>query len=441
MKKFQKNMVKCLIMILTVAGIMFADKEISRAASTIMIAYEDYLVSNTFGNSSSEIYTKYIDLNDDGSKEMVILYLSGSQYKLRVCTYIDEEVVAMNSKDIALKSWGSVSAGDNQIFIKSASGAFTVYQVNDTEIKKCDTYLSKKTRGTISYYKNNRKISKSNYAKIVKSFKLMKASKHRFNMSLNKTKTKVYLGQTKPLSVTGTIATVQWESRKKSVATVDQDGVVTGVGEGTAVIVAKIGNYKLYCDVTVEFDEEAAKDNIEIKLYPNGEDGELYVEMTNHNDFPVSINGTGKYYDEYDNTVQALCNTGITTLIPECTIGRVCESYKAFYSCSFEIFSLSKVDENDEEAIAMKNVMVESPVITQNGATSVIRNNYDEELWIRVICAWCDEDGNMVKSETVNEKVGYSHSQEYSFTFSGGERELAPENLTCRVTLASVSGV
>lgn len=440
MKKYQNNMVKFLMLVLIITGIIFTDKEISQAASRMMIAYEDYLVSHTFSDTSTEVYTKYIDLNDDKSKEMVILYPSGNQYKLRICTYIDEEVVAMNSKDIALKSWGSVSGKDDQIFIKSASEAITVYQVNDTKIKKADTYLSKKSGGKISYYKNNKKISKSSYLKTVKSFKSMKASEHRFDMSLNKAKTKVYLGQTKQLSVAGTIATVQWESRKKSVATVDQDGVVTGVEEGTAVIVAKIGNYKLYCDVTVEFDQEAAKENIEVKLYPSGERGELYVELTNHNDFPVVIDGTGKYYDDHDRSIEALLYTGYTTLIPECTIGTVCESSNAFYSCSFELLWVRRADESDDEAVAMKNVTVESAVSTQNGAISVIQNNYDEDLWIGVICTWCDKDGNLVRYETVNEKVGYGHSKEYSFTYPGGQEELASGNLTCKVMLCSVRG-
>ena len=133
-------------------------------------------------------------------------------------------------------------------------------------------------------------------------------SKEHWGKARNKHKvlvkiTKVYLGKTKTLSVSGTIATVQWESRNKQVATVNDNGVVTGIEEGNAVIVAKIGKYKLYCDVTVEFDEESAKKNIEVKTWANYSYGEVYVEMTNHNDFPVVVNGSGKFYDVHDEPV------------------------------------------------------------------------------------------------------------------------------------------
>ena len=43
-----------------------------------------------------------------------------------------------------------------------------------------------------------------------------------------------------------------WSSDKENVAKVDQNGTVTTVGEGTAVITAKAGNFSAQCTVTVK---------------------------------------------------------------------------------------------------------------------------------------------------------------------------------------------
>jgi hypothetical protein len=59
-------------------------------------------------------------------------------------------------------------------------------------------------------------------------------------------------------AVTGSVgeaareAGFQWTSSNPSVATVDAEGVVTGVGEGTAAIVARIGELAASADITVQ---------------------------------------------------------------------------------------------------------------------------------------------------------------------------------------------
>ena len=434
MKKCKKNIVKCLVMILIVTGIMSVHKDTTLAASEMMVAYENYLVSHTFGDGNSEIFTKYTDLNADENNEMIIVYPAGRQYKLRFCTYIDGKVIVMNSKDIEVKSWGTVNGKDNQIFTQKANGTITIYNVSTKKLTRDSIYSSKKANGKLSYYKDNKKISKSSYSKKIKALKTIKAKRHNFNMSISKTKTKVYLGKTKELSVTGTIATIKWESRNKTVAIVDENGVVTGIEEGTAVIVAKIGKYKLYCDVTVEFDEETAKKNIEIKTWADYENGTLYVEMTNHNEFTVVVNGSGQYYDEHDELVDARAATGYTTLIPECTVGRTCDSDGKFYSYKFD-FSLRRANERDiKDAIGSKNVIIESPKITADGVSAVIGNDYDEDLRISLICTWCKADGTLVSYQIEDGEVGYESSKEYNFNFSN-INELNNSNLTCKIMI------
>lgn len=63
------------------------------------------------------------------------------------------------------------------------------------------------------------------------------------------------VGQTGKLNATVTPPTplaVTWKSSDTSVATVSQDGTVTAVGEGTAIITATVGGVSASATVTVE---------------------------------------------------------------------------------------------------------------------------------------------------------------------------------------------
>lgn len=82
------------------------------------------------------------------------------------------------------------------------------------------------------------------------------APKPATGISLNKTATTIYTGNTKTLIATveptDTTDTVVWTSSKESVATVDNTGKVTAVAPGTATITAKAGDKTATCTVTVE---------------------------------------------------------------------------------------------------------------------------------------------------------------------------------------------
>lgn len=62
----------------------------------------------------------------------------------------------------------------------------------------------------------------------------------------------ICVGGTANLKVGGTSKKVVWSSDDSAVATVTNKGVVTGVGIGSTVIVAKVGNKKLKCNITVQ---------------------------------------------------------------------------------------------------------------------------------------------------------------------------------------------
>ena len=77
-------------------------------------------------------------------------------------------------------------------------------------------------------------------------------------ISLNKSTTSIVKEATETLTATLTPAnttydTVTWTSSDTSVATVDDDGEVTGVAAGTAVIkaITERGGYTASCTVTV----------------------------------------------------------------------------------------------------------------------------------------------------------------------------------------------
>ena len=77
-------------------------------------------------------------------------------------------------------------------------------------------------------------------------------------ISLNKSTTSIAVGSDETLTATLTPAnttydTVSWSSSDTSVATVDDDGEVTAVAAGTAVITATTerGGYTASCTVTV----------------------------------------------------------------------------------------------------------------------------------------------------------------------------------------------
>jgi uncharacterized protein YjdB len=62
------------------------------------------------------------------------------------------------------------------------------------------------------------------------------------------------VGEIERLEVTGTRKSIDWDSHNNTVATVDAEGKVTGIGEGTTVITAKVDGVTLRCNVTIYYD-------------------------------------------------------------------------------------------------------------------------------------------------------------------------------------------
>ena len=132
---------------------------------------------------------------------------------------------------------------------------------------------------------------------------------------LNKTKITITEGDSLKLKVSGASGKIKWYTSKKSVATVNQKGVVKGRSEGTAVIKAKIKGKVLKCKVTVETEDEDEWDDEEDEededISSSASDGNTKVDTsTTKSTTPLeevkayiqangSLNGNGDRIVEY----------------------------------------------------------------------------------------------------------------------------------------------
>ena len=90
------------------------------------------------------------------------------------------------------------------------------------------------------------------------------------------------------LTVSGTSEKVIWDSSNKAVAKVSDQGVVTAVGAGWAMITAKVGEQELTCRVNVDGNLALNKGELHMKV--GGNPGDLRITCTN-----ASLNNTVVY--------------------------------------------------------------------------------------------------------------------------------------------------
>ena len=78
------------------------------------------------------------------------------------------------------------------------------------------------------------------------------AATEKSKVRLNKTDVTVFVGQALDLDVYGTSKKVIWSSSNNKVVSVNKDGIIEAVGEGQAVITAKVGDKTLKRKVNVK---------------------------------------------------------------------------------------------------------------------------------------------------------------------------------------------
>lgn len=85
-------------------------------------------------------------------------------------------------------------------------------------------------------------------------------------VKLSKTKFTLNAGYTKQLKVSGAKEkAVRWITSARTVASVSENGLVRGEGQGSAKIYAKVGKKKLVCKVTVKDPAVAVKNRLKRK--------------------------------------------------------------------------------------------------------------------------------------------------------------------------------
>ena len=92
--------------------------------------------------------------------------------------------------------------------------------------------------------------------------------------SLNKTELNLVIGSTYKLT-TNLVGDVKWESSNPEIATVNQEGMVSAVGAGTAKIILTVDDKKVECIVSIISSITLNKETIE--LYMSDEDSKIFT--------------------------------------------------------------------------------------------------------------------------------------------------------------------
>ena len=183
----------------------------------------------------------------EGGKAVITVDVDGVKATCDVEVIVHAESVSMNKTDLEMY------IGDTETL------TFTVSPANTTD--QSATWTSSNTN--VATVDENGKVTalSNGSTKIYASVDGKTAScnvkvyAHVESITLNKTSLTMTPGETEALTATitpsGTKKEKIWSSSDADVATVDQNGLVTAVGVGTAVITVKSENFSATCEVTV----------------------------------------------------------------------------------------------------------------------------------------------------------------------------------------------
>ncbi|MCD8001778.1 MAG: S-layer homology domain-containing protein, partial [Oscillospiraceae bacterium] len=221
------------------------------------------------------------------------------------------------------------------------------------------------------------------------------------SVTLDQTAAELTVGDTLTLTATvlpknATDPTVTWKSGKASVATVDENGVVTALKAGTAVITATVGDYSATCTVTVTAKEVASTGaalNVESVMVAVGGTVPLTASLAPA-DTTESVASTT--FESSDSDVATVDANGVVTGVADGTAtitATVTTDADAEYtlSCTVTVSEeLAAADSASVETVESDEIEIDAQVSHVEQAVA----DYLNDTYSTMTYTTTDEDGN-----------------------------------------------
>lgn len=187
-------------------------------------------------------------------------------------------------------------------------------------------------------------------------------------ISLNKNETTIARGGTEQLTATvepeGTGNTVAWSSDNEEVATVDQTGLVTAVGKGTANITATAGGQSASCKVTVNAPLQGIQITGEQSTIKKGQTTQLSV-VYNPED---TTDDTTVTWSSDNEDVATVDQTGLVTAVADGTA-----NIKA------KVGTLEATYAITVQEVKLNGISIKEATTIHRGGTETLEVTYDPE--------------------------------------------------------------
>ncbi len=241
-------------------------------------------------------------------------------------------------------------------------------------------------------------------------------------VALDQTTAELTVGDTLTLAATvlenATDPTVTWKSGKASVATVDENGVVTALKAGTAVITATAGDCSAKCTVMVTAKEVASTGaalNVESAMVAVGGAVPLAVSLEPA-DTTESVASTT--FESSDESVATVDENGVVTGVVAGTAtitATVTTDADAEYtlSCSVTVSDeLTAADSASVETVESDEIEIDAQVSDVEQAVA----DYLNETYSTMTYTTTDEDGNETTEEVTGEWKVVSAGSDGTYT-------------------------
>ena len=242
----------------------------------------------------------------------------GDEYYLTAITSTGKKP-KFSSSDSAVASvntYGKITAkkaGNATITAKIANGEAscrvtvekTVITLSQKSISLENGYTARLNAETSTGHPVTYKSARSSIASVDKTSQTCKVTVKQPTVRLDRTSATLYRKGTLRLSVSSTSKSIpRWKTNKKSVATVDNEGRVTAVKNGTAIITVTVDGVSKTCEVTVK----------KPKITVGQEQISLTASETCQPKVTVSSGNKPEYYSSNTN-VATVNETGMITAI------------------------------------------------------------------------------------------------------------------------------